>query len=120
VTPYELEISVLVLPSSDLPFAAAVAGSDIARGRRLTGMHALKYFKNLDYLMASIIYLGTHEYWWARSPTAMAKELGLDSGKLQAIFDSFPGIYRKSERKSETDSITIHCRRDMRRGKMAT
>jgi hypothetical protein len=43
-------------------------------------------------------YLGTHTYWSARSPKAMASELQLDEKKLHEVFDGFSGIFRKSER----------------------
>lgn len=58
----------------------------------------MQYSENIDYLFASIVYLGTHEFWWARSPRAMSRELQLDEHKLQQVFDGFPGIYRKSIR----------------------
>jgi hypothetical protein len=58
----------------------------------------MRYSDNIDYLLASIIYLGTHTYWWARSPRNMAKELHLEEGRLQEVFDGFPGIFRKSDR----------------------
>ena len=58
----------------------------------------MKYSHNIDYLISSIIYLGTHSYYWARSPSTMASELSLDSGRLESVFDGFPGIFRKSKR----------------------
>jgi hypothetical protein len=58
----------------------------------------MRYKDNVDYLFASIMYLGTHSFWWARSPQAMARELQLDEARLQRVFDAFPGIYRKSYR----------------------
>jgi hypothetical protein len=58
----------------------------------------MKYSNNIDYLFASIIYLGTHTYWWARSPQSMARELQLDERRLQEVFEAFPGIFRKSVR----------------------
>jgi|SRR5215471_1753587 len=58
----------------------------------------MKYASNLDYLMASIVYLGTHTYWWARSPKSMASELQLNEERLQRVFDGFPGLFRKSVR----------------------
>jgi hypothetical protein len=60
----------------------------------------MKYSDSIDYLFATIMYLGTHTYWWARSPKAMAAELQLDEKKLQEVFDGFSGIFRKSERMS--------------------
>lgn len=61
----------------------------------------MRYADNLDYLVPSIVYLGTQEYWWARSPSAMAEELSLDHGKLRDVFEGFPAIYRRSHRRSE-------------------
>jgi hypothetical protein len=58
----------------------------------------MRYGDNIDYLFSSIIYLGTHTFWWARSPRAMAAELQLDEEKLRAVFDGFPGLFRKSVR----------------------
>jgi hypothetical protein len=58
----------------------------------------MRYSDNVDYLFASIIYLGTHTFWWARSPQKMAQELRLDEKKLNAAFDGFPGLFRKSVR----------------------
>jgi hypothetical protein len=62
----------------------------------------MRYSDNIDYLFASIMYLGTHTYWWARSPQALAGELQLDEEKLQTVFDGFPGIFRKSVRTNKT------------------
>lgn len=62
----------------------------------------MRYSDHVDYLISSIIYLGTHEFYWARSPEALAKELSLDEHKLGAVFDGFPGIFRKSRRLSST------------------
>jgi hypothetical protein len=56
----------------------------------------LKYSDNLDYLVASIIYLGTHDYWWARTPHSMADELSLDEARLKNVFEGFPGLFRES------------------------
>ena len=58
----------------------------------------MKYSDNIDYLIASVGYLGVHSYYWARSPIAMAKELGLDENRLEQVFNGFPGIFRKSAR----------------------
>lgn len=58
----------------------------------------MRYRDNVDYLFASIMYLGTHTFWWARSPRAMAGELQLNEDHLQRMFDGFPGIFRKSIR----------------------
>lgn len=60
----------------------------------------MKYKDNIDYLFASAVYLGTHTYWWARTPEAMARELQLDEDRLEQVFNSFPGVFRKSRRKS--------------------
>ena len=62
----------------------------------------MRYANNVDYLIASIIYLGTHNYYWARSARNMATELSLDEHRLQSVFDGFPGIYRKSARKAKS------------------
>jgi hypothetical protein len=58
----------------------------------------MKYSTNIDLLLASIIYLATHEFYWARSPRNMAMELALDEGALQRVFEGFPGIFRRSFR----------------------
>jgi hypothetical protein len=54
------------------------------------------YSDHLDYLLASIVYLGTSELAF-RTPTALAGELALDVGKLKVTFAAFPGIFRKSK-----------------------
>lgn len=56
----------------------------------------MRYRDNIDYLFASIMYLGTQTYWWARSPQAMAIELQLNEQRLLQVFEGFPGIFRKS------------------------
>ena len=61
----------------------------------------MKYSKNVDYLVSSIIYLGTHSYYWARSPRALARELSLNEQKLEGVFTGFPGIFRRSHRVSD-------------------
>ncbi|HEX8223726.1 MAG TPA: hypothetical protein VF605_07920 [Allosphingosinicella sp.] len=58
----------------------------------------MKYSEHVDYLVASVIYLATQRGWWARTPSAMAGELSLDGTKLRAVFEGFPGIFRKSKR----------------------
>jgi hypothetical protein len=63
----------------------------------------MKYSDNIDYLLASIVYLGTHTYWWARSPQSMAMKLRLEEHQLEKVFDGFPGIFRRSVR---TDTET--------------
>ena len=61
---------------------------------------APKYSHNIDYLVSAIVYLGTHTYWWGRTCKNMAKELNLDAGRLHAVFEGFPGIFRKSQKLS--------------------
>lgn len=61
---------------------------------------SMRYADNIDYLLASILYLGTHTFYWARSPSSMASELSLDQDKLADVFRAFPGIYRSSKRTS--------------------
>ena len=58
----------------------------------------MRYCDNIDYLTSSIIYVGTDEYYWARTPVALAAELSLDEGRLKTVFDGFPGLFRKSAR----------------------
>jgi hypothetical protein len=58
----------------------------------------VKYSNRVDYLISSIVYLGTHSYYWARSPKDLSRELSLDERNLQLIFDGFPGLFRKSHR----------------------
>lgn len=77
----------------------------------------MKYVRRVDYLVASIIYLGTHSYYWARSPQALARELSMDADELQEVFNSFPGLFRKSHRLAGNGSTITHCKRDMRSGK---
>jgi hypothetical protein len=60
----------------------------------------MKYSDNVDYLVASVIYLATQRGWWARTPSAMAGELSLDENKLLTVFEGFPGLFRKSTRPS--------------------
>jgi hypothetical protein len=61
----------------------------------------MKYAEKIDYLVSSIIYLGTHTYYWARSPDALASELSMDATTLEEVFQSFPGLFRKSHRVAE-------------------
>jgi hypothetical protein len=56
----------------------------------------MKYSDNIDHMIASILYLGTHTSYWARTPKSLAKELQLNESCLLEIFDNFRGIYRKS------------------------
>lgn len=56
----------------------------------------LRYSDHVDYLIASVIYLGTQPGWWARRAVHLAAELSLDETRLLVVFDGFPGIFRKS------------------------
>lgn len=56
----------------------------------------MKYSDNIDYLISSILYLGTHKSYWSRTPHGLAAELSLDEARLLLVFDSFPSIFRKS------------------------
>lgn len=58
----------------------------------------MKYSDNIDYLVSSILYLGSHKFYWARTPRGMASELSLDELRLKDVFDAFPGIFRKSSK----------------------
>ena len=58
----------------------------------------MKYSDNIDYLVSSILYLGTHTYYWARTPRGMASEISLDEIRLKSVFDAFPSIFRKSSK----------------------
>jgi hypothetical protein len=80
----------------------------------------MKYSPNIDYLFASIVYLGTNEYYWARTPQKMATELQLEEGRLQKLFDEFPGIFRKSIDASEENGqhyYSLQARYALREGK---
>lgn len=68
----------------------------------LANRAAEKYSAHIDYLVASVMYLGTQEYWWARTPREMASELSLDEEELLLVFEAFPGIFRKSHRVDES------------------
>ena len=61
----------------------------------------MRYSDNIDYLISSLIYLSTHTYYWARSPSNMARELSLDEERLRGVFNGFPGLFRRSQRKTE-------------------
>jgi hypothetical protein len=61
-----------------------------------------EYSKDLDHLIASIVYLGTHTYYWARTPANLAAELSLSEGRLQTVFDDYPGLFRKSGKPSKS------------------
>jgi len=56
----------------------------------------MRYSDHVDYLIASVIYLGTQPSWWARRAVHLAAELSLDEAQLLTVFDGFPGIFRKS------------------------
>jgi hypothetical protein len=58
----------------------------------------MKYSDHIDYLLASVFYLATQRGWWARTPRRMAEELSLNEARLLAVFEGFPGIFRKSAR----------------------
>src|SRR5690349_5900123 len=58
----------------------------------------MRYADHIDYLLPSVIYLGTHQSYWARSPRRMASELSLDHERLLAVFEGFPGLFRRSQR----------------------
>lgn len=60
----------------------------------------MKYAQNIDYLVSAILYLGTHSWYWARTPTNMAKELSLSPDKLRQVLESFPSVFRKSTKPS--------------------
>lgn len=55
------------------------------------------YSKHIDYLLASVVYLGTNDRFWSRTPSKLADELSLDQEELIAVFAAFPGIFRKSK-----------------------
>ncbi len=57
---------------------------------------SLSYSKNIDYLVSSILYLGSHTFYWARTPSSMSAELSMDESKLLAVLEGFPGLFRKS------------------------
>lgn len=61
-----------------------------------------RYSDHIDYLLASIVYLGTNEEFLSRTPSRLANELALDQDRLIATFTAFPGIFRKSSTLSDT------------------
>jgi hypothetical protein len=61
-----------------------------------------RYSDHIDYLLASIVYLGTNHEFLSRTPSKLANELSLDQARLIATFTAFPGIFRKSLGKGET------------------
>lgn len=56
----------------------------------------MRYSAHIDYLVASVLYLGIQDNWWARTPKAMAHELSLEETELRTVFEGFAGIFRKS------------------------
>jgi hypothetical protein len=68
-----------------------------------SGSHRIKtrYSDSIDYLVATIIYLGTNDTWWARTPKTMADELQLKEHALKMVYEDFPGLFRKSARVSQ-------------------
>jgi hypothetical protein len=59
-----------------------------------------RYSESVDYLVAAIMYLGTHTYYWARTPKHMASELSLDEARLSSVFEGFPGLFRRSAKRA--------------------
>jgi hypothetical protein len=82
----------------------------------------MRYSDNIDYLVSSIIYLGTHEYYWARSPSNLAAELSLRTDKLAAVFEAFPGLFRRSHRLAENGEryYALQARYAQRKGEDVT
>ena len=60
-----------------------------------------QYSRDIDYLIAAIVYLGSQGFFWARTPKHMASELSLQEERLEKIFDRYPGIFRKSAKPSK-------------------
>jgi hypothetical protein len=52
--------------------------------------------EDMEYLVPLISYLGANPYWWARSAPSLDRELSLDEGRVQQIFERHPMIFRKS------------------------
>lgn len=59
-----------------------------------------RYSDHIDYLLPSIVYLGTNDKYWSRSPSLLAKELALNEAELVRVFKAFPGLFRKSKKRS--------------------
>jgi hypothetical protein len=78
----------------------------------------MKYSPNVDLLVATIVYLGTHSYYWGRTPNGLAEELGLDSEKLLAVFEGFPGLYRRTKRTADNGQhyYALQARHAQRKG----
>lgn len=60
-----------------------------------------QYSDNIDFLIATIIYLGTHEFYWARTPNGLGAEINLDAKRLHEVFEGFPSIFRRSRIKGD-------------------
>jgi hypothetical protein len=56
----------------------------------------MRYSTHIDYLVGSIIYLGTSQFWWGRTPSNLAEELNWDAATLKDTLEAFPGLFRKS------------------------
>ena len=67
----------------------------------------LKYSDHVDILVAAIQYLSRSGP-WARTPSFMANELGLDADQLKTVFDGFPGIFRRSRQPAKHTDGTEH------------
>ena len=61
----------------------------------------MRYSEHIDYLLASIVYLGTQPSFWARRPNYLAAELSLDEARMRRVLNGFPGIFRKSPKAAE-------------------
>jgi MbtH protein len=68
-----------------------------------------RYSRQIDYLIASIFYLGTQSYWWARTPRKMARELSLHEHRLKLVFEAFPGIFRRSLEPDDDTGQLMYC-----------
>lgn len=55
----------------------------------------MRYADHLDYLVAAITALGSHEEYWSRRSEPLSKELGLEHSKLDQVLRGFPGIFRR-------------------------
>ena len=76
----------------------------------MTGLRpgsGLRYSDHVDILVAAIQYLSRSGP-WARTPSFMANELGLDAGQLKTVFDGFPGIFRKSRKPAKHTAGAEH------------
>ena len=78
----------------------------------------MKYSDNIDYLVASILYLGTHAYYWARTPSGLGHEIYLDEKRLLEVFEAFPSIFRKSRLPNENGEhfFSLQARYAQRKG----